>query len=573
MSTAFQVSGTNPAALFTLKLYRGEGMTLLAMNWKAGTPSKDLVGFAIEYQEPGGDRFFAVKNRIAFPDSGGAVSPKQLSTRLSPIQKFRWVHFPRFADLPGKFVYRVTPVFMNSSDELSYGEFQEAAIELQRQTYPGLLNVTFTRGFVVSQAFVDRYGGDDPDQALATLLPPKARQGLDFTPTHPKAAEAFDWMGFEARRVILDLLDQAIADAQAQVRVVAYDLNQPEVVTRLERLGARVKVIIDHSGDHGKPSAAENVAEQRLISSAGPTNVKRQSMGGLQHNKTIVIDSPNLKAAVCGSTNLSWRGFFAQNNNAVIVRGDNAVRLFMDAFQNYWDHGTPGTFGKTASAAWNPIGLPGIDARIAFSPHLKKNALIPAIAQDMGSTTSSLFFSLAFLYQTPGAIKNAVKQLQQDNHIFSYGISDAAVKGLELTKPDGTVSVIGTAALKKNLPEPFRTETAGGQGALMHHKFVVIDFDQPSARVYLGSFNFSAAADTSNGENLVLIRDRRIATAYMIEALRIFDHYHFRVVQAEAKKVRKKLQLVKPPRQTGETAWWEEDFLDALKIRDRELFA
>ena len=41
---------------------------------------------------------------------------------------------------------------------------------------------------------------------------------------------------------------------------------------------------------------------------------------------------------------------------------------------------------------------------------------------------------------TPGPIKNAVKQLQEENRIFSYGISDAGVKGLELTKPDGTVA-------------------------------------------------------------------------------------------------------------------------------------
>ena len=108
-------------------------------------------------------------------------------------------------------------------------------------------------------------------------------------------------------------------------------------------------------------------------------------MGGLQHNKTIVVESPTLKAAVCGSTNFSWRGFFVQNNNAVILQGDSPVRLLMDAFDNYWNHETPGTFGKTPSAVWNPIDLPGIDAQIAFSPHLKKNALIPAIADDMAS--------------------------------------------------------------------------------------------------------------------------------------------------------------------------------------------
>ena len=107
----------------------------------------------------------------------------------------------------------------------------------------------------------------------------------------------------------------------------------------------------------------------------------------------------------------------------------------------------------------------------------------------------------------------------------------------------------------------------------MHHKFVVIDFDKPTARVYLGSYNFSIPADTKNGENLLLIRDRRIAVSYMVEALRIFDHYHFRLIQQEAKKAKKKLVLVKPPRKPGEMAWWVEDYKDARKIRDRELFA
>ncbi len=107
----------------------------------------------------------------------------------------------------------------------------------------------------------------------------------------------------------------------------------------------------------------------------------------------------------------------------------------------------------------------------------------------------------------------------------------------------------------------------------MHHKFVVIDFDKPTARVYLGSYNFSGAADTSNGENLVLIRDRRIAVSYVIEALRIFDHYHFRVTQQEAKGTRKALVLSKPPRKAGEKPWWAEAYTNARKIRDRTLFA
>jgi phosphatidylserine/phosphatidylglycerophosphate/cardiolipin synthase-like enzyme len=296
-------------------------------------------------------------------------------------------------------------------------------------------------------------------------------------------------------------------------------------------------------------------------------------MKSLQHNKTIVVDGPLGQVAVCGSTNFSWRGFFVQSNNAVVVRGPNAIKPFQTAFDNFWTQ-TPEKFGKTESAQWNDLGLAGIDARVAFSPHSSSNALLKAIADDMGDqTTSSLLFSLAFLYQTPGPILESIKKLLLNDQIFVYGISDRKVGGLDLVKPDGNLAAVFPSALSKNLPEPFSKEPVGGGGIRMHHKAVVIDFDKPTARVYLGSYNFSSPADTKNGENLLLIRDRRIATSYAIEALRLIDHYHFRVVQLEAKKAKKKLALARPPRNPGEVPWWAEDWAVPRKIRDRELFA
>jgi phosphatidylserine/phosphatidylglycerophosphate/cardiolipin synthase-like enzyme len=196
------------------------------------------------------------------------------------------------------------------------------------------------------------------------------------------------------------------------------------------------------------------------------------------------------------------------------------------------------------------------------------------IADDIGDrTTSSLFYSLAFLYQTPGPILDAIKKVTQDDEIFVYGVSDREVGGLDLQKPDGNVAPVSPTALGENVPEPFKSEPAGGSGIRMHHKFVVIDFDKPTARVYLGSYNFSSAADKDNGENLLLIRDRRVAVSYVVEALRIFDHYHFRVAQEEADVAKRKLVLATPPRGPGEEPWWAEDYTVAQKIRDRELFA
>ncbi|MGI9022340.1 MAG: phospholipase D-like domain-containing protein [Acidimicrobiales bacterium] len=571
MVGSFQVRGTNAAALFTLRVHRGEGMALLAMNWKRGEPPDDFVGFAIEYREPGGEKFFPVRNRLSFPAVDGDDDADVRSSLRSPIQKFRWVHFPFRADMPGAFTYRVTPVFMDDHDVLRAGEAQTIDIELRRETYPGKLNVTFTRGFVSSQAFVDRF---EKNGEISTLLPDEAEDGLRFQPTHPDTEEALSWMGFEARGAVLEVLDQAIAHADAKVSVVAYDLSEPDVVGRLEQLGDRLRIIIDDSGEeHGGKHSGETQAAARLEASAGKDNVKRQHMGALQHNKTIVVSGTRLHKAICGSTNYSWRGFFVQNNNAVILSGKAATKPFLAAFEQYWETNSPSVFGTSPAAQWADLGLRGIDAKVAFSPHSSANALLNEVASDMeANTTSSLLYSLAFLAQTKGSVREAVTKLTERDDIFVFGMADKKVGGIDLQTPDGNRAPVNPARLGENAPEPFKSEPSGGSGIRLHHKFVVIDFDQPTGRVYLGSYNFSRPADRDNGENLLLIRDQRIAVAYMIEALRLFDHYQFRVKQSTAKKAGGSLGLRRPPRAAGEVPWWKKDYTEPTRIRDRLLF-
>ena len=572
-SSGFQVTGHNEKALFTLKIHRGDGMCLLAMNWKKNQPPADFVGFAIEYKEPGGHKFFALKNRLTFAGADPA-DPNRFSSLRSPFQKFRWVHFPRNANMEGDFIYRVTPVFMNQLDELSHGEPEEAAIQLRRDTYPGKVNVAYTRGFVSSQAFVDYYQKNGED--ISMLIPPDAKQGLTFTPTHSKKDEAYKWMGFEAREIILDLLDSAIKDKKAKVSVIAYDLNEPEIVSRLEQLGNRLRIIIDDDGSHGEPGSGENQAATRLRKTTGNSNVKRQHMGKLQHNKVIIVDGAKINAVVCGSTNFSWRGVYVQANNAFEIRGSKALKVFSEAFENYWKNkNVVKDFGNTGSATWNDLTIYGIDMKVSFSPHVSSNALLQSIADDLDKNIkSSLFYSLAFLHQTTGVINDAINKATNDPAIFVYGISDKKNGGIVLQKPDGNLAPVSPKELTgKTTPEPFKSEPVGGSGNRMHHKFVVVDFDKPTARVYMGSYNFSKAADTSNGENLLLIKDRRIAVSYMIEALRIFDHYHFRIKQNDAATAVAKLELKKPARQAGETAWWEQYYTDNHRIQDRKLFA
>jgi phosphatidylserine/phosphatidylglycerophosphate/cardiolipin synthase-like enzyme len=313
------------------------------------------------------------------------------------------------------------------------------------------------------------------------------------------------------------------------------------------------------------------------VASAGRANVPRQHMGSLQHNKTISVNGATVKKVVCGSTNLSWRGFFVQANNAFVLTGQTAVDLFFAAFDRYFTGAKNDVagFGAKPSADWNDLGLAGIDAKVAFSPHSTANAKLGGIAADIRTnTTSSLLYSLAFLYETPGVVRDAIKAVTADKNIFVYGISDKKVGGgLDVQDPSGNVAPVYAAELGANVPEPFKSEPSGGTGTRMHHKFTVIDFDKPTARVYLGSYNFSTPADLKNGENLVIVRDRRIAVSYMIEALSLFDHYSFRVAQKTAAAKGQKLHLSRPPRAAGEKPWWDDDYTVAHKIKDRVLFS
>jgi len=585
MDTSYRVEGGNKKAPFTLTVHRGDGMALLGMNWRGGKPPRDFVGFSIEFREPDSTKFWPIKNKIAFPGQRSKQSDPPIESTKAPFQKFRWVHFPFNAEKKGKFTYRVTPLFMDATGALSRGEEQTAAIALMRDTLPKA-NVAFTRGFVSSQAFAQHFA---PDGKITTIIPGNAKKGLTFKPSHKDAEKALAWMGFEARSAILEVLDQAINNKNAQVRVIAFDLNMPEIVGRLVKLKKRLKIIIDNDKDH-KAGSAENAAEKRLNTSAGAQNVVRQHMANLQHHKSIAVSGGGINKVVYGSTNFSWRGFYVQSNNAFIVNSKKAADDYFTFFEDYFKAKNAGDFMKsTASSGWHTLGIAGLDAKVGFSPHNKANGLLATIGKDIAKAKSSVFFSLAFLGQmTRGPIGPALGKQMKSKKVHTLGIADANVKagnlGITVMTPDDKRRVVRSSALTGKVPAPFSTEPSGlagesgnERGTRMHHKFVVIDFDTPDARVYFGSYNFSEPADLENGENLVFVKDRTVATSYMIEAVRIYDHYRFRTVQENKKKAKtpalKVITLRPAPKTAAQKPWWQAHWDDPIRKRERELFS
>lgn len=71
---------------------------------------------------------------------------------------------------------------------------------------------------------------------------------------------------------------------------------------------------------------------------------------------------------------------------------------------------------------------------------------------------------------------------------------------------------------------------------MVHHKFVVIDAEGANPIVYSGSANMSANSEHYNDENLLEIRDARIAGIYLAEFLRLYEHYRARALAIASRR-------------------------------------
>lgn len=569
---------------FSMKLWRGERMCLLGFD--VAEPEPDFVGFAIEVKRPGANNFTTLRNRIAFSypaDAEDIVSGYRIfPSTEAPFQKFRWMHFP-YEPQPGAYTYRATKMHMPQDGQLVRGVSLELQIPLDPITHEGFLDVGFTRNFASSQAFADKLK-QNPD--LFRIIPSVADDGLTF---QKQPDDIYDWLGFEAYDLIFQFLKEAVEDPSIELDVLAYDLNEPDIVAQFERLGTRLRIVIDDSAKkkdgilegHGGAHSAESQAADRLRASAGPGRVKRTHFSGLQHHKVFIARRNGAPFKVLGgSTNFSFRGLYIQANNALVFHDPEVARLFGEAFELAFQN--PSAFKSSLLAGkWHLVAKEGRPrVHLCFSPHKSADLPLNPVRGAIDQASSSVFFSVAFLNQIQaGPTKEAFDRLMQ-RPIFSYGVVDKR-GGLEIRKPNGSIGLVDFAYLSGNAPQPFRDEWSGGRGINVHHKFVVTDFNLPTAKVFTGSSNLAPNGEEGNGDHLILIEDRKIATAYALEALRIFDHLHFRSRMEEAlggkkdKKGRDTLTLQKPVAINGnKEAWFERYYAAASQLeRDRKLFS
>lgn len=583
----------------SLVVYRGEDMVLLAFDIDERLRKPNFLGFGIQYRIGDKPDLHDVFNFLTFKalregleaarktaktdaekEALKQKSIDTMKTMRSPIQLFRWAHVPS-RPIDGKVTYRVSAMFANGDRPPVANATVEATIDVGSATRGKFLNVGFTRGFASSQAYIRRFQNDP------NVLPKRGKHEIDFDPKPFEGEDRpYRWLGFEARRIMLGFLDESIADATVSLDVFAYDLSNPEIVSRLEALGKRLRIIIDTSGTHGRTTSEETRAEKRLIKTAGPANVRRHKFFGLQHNKVLVAKRAGKAFAVLtGSTNFALRGLYIQNNNVLLFRDEEIAQFYANVFQAAFP--SPEAFKKNKVATqWFGKDVADLGPfRFCFSPHSSADLSMKPLAEAVQTAKSSVMYAIAFYGAQTGPAAEAIRALD-GGKLHVLGVADkpgSARKSKSKTGSKTSTTTIvqlpgrgpvplSPAALKKGLPPPFLAEWPGGSGVRMHHKFVICDFNGEKPVVFTGSSNLATGGEQGNGDNLIEIRDPKVVVAYAVQAVSIFDHYAFRVRMKEAKKQPKAMDLAELV--TGEPMWWEKSFAaGSEQSGDRELFS
>lgn len=322
-----------------------------------------------------------------------------------------------------------------------------------------------------------------------------------FTP-HPE--HAFE--GVEAW--LVGQLDAA----QTSIDVCAFEFNLPRLANALQRAherGVKVRVVYDNED-------AEELAVEQLHE-AGIAAHDDDGRSNLMHNKFIIIDG---KRVWTGSTNLSKNALYLQDNNAILFESRSLAREYTTEFEEMFVENLFGAGSGNAEKArrrntrWSnwveePQKLDDwleIDdqtsVQVFFAP---EDDAMARLVEAVKRAKKSIRF-MAFAYTSQPLSDVMVEKINDPTHpVVVEGIFEGNHASWAEIKI-GPLHAAGANVRFDANPRP------------LHHKVVIIDEEV----VCTGSFNFSEGADTSNDENLLIIRSKSLAAAFTKEFKDLF---------------------------------------------------
>lgn len=287
---------------------------------------------------------------------------------------------------------------------------------------------------------------------------------------------------------IEDYLIQKIDTAQNTVDLAVFEFSIETVaqaLIRAENRGVAVRVVYDNEQTADFPQMTE------LIDAGIPAIPDDRSAS--MHNKFFVFDD---QCIWTGSFNISMNAAYRNNENALYFCSPevaaNYTAEFTEMFADEFGPRSP------SNTPYPTFTIAGASIENYFAPEDGVMAKVIAVIEN--AQTYIHFMAYSF---TDDALADAMLQgmgqgVEIGGIFEAFGANTPYSECKTLLTADADISLDGN-------PNTF------------HHKVIIID----GTTVIIGSFNFSAQANDSNDENLLIVHDSSLASAYEQEYQRM----------------------------------------------------
>jgi phosphatidylserine/phosphatidylglycerophosphate/cardiolipin synthase-like enzyme len=533
-----------------------------------------LLGFAVERTEFAGtevvERYF-LRGIKRFEDKDkGLPAGTPVPTSEHPVQSFQWGDYS--AKPSTLYSYRVVPA-LGTPKALTLRDDIAVTVEIETEPLYGKTHsIFFNRGVAGSQAYARQFPNPTPNTS---------------DPQSPQMA----WLSRGLYDALIEFIGRA-KDSSYGLRAALYEFHYNPVgdafKAALEDRSVDVKVLYDapNYGDENK----------KMINHCGLSKVcaPRKVGSAQKHNKFIVLLKDGNPVEVwTGSTNISDGGIFGHSNVGHIVHDVDVAGQYLA----YWNKlcnssdsspaaSTP--FSKTridpaksAIAKWTttatptPNGkTPGGSIVALFSP--RDAGTLRWYADRMEEAKQIVCFTVAFTLA-----KEFEPFLEKDSDVIRFVLSDKQLReGDLITRDKDVVYAAGAKFEKGSLPSFLEEKLTGlNRNCYIHDKFMLIDPLREDPTVITGSANFSAASQSNNDENMLIIHsDQRVADVYFGEFMRILDHLYARYLSKKIEEQSKqKGELKKGAKGSSgylrpDSSWVNDHFGNRPKSRRRQYF-
>ena len=572
-----------------VRAYLSPTLVLLALDWDKGKTQEDFLGFAIK-RKPGFHSADGqsrepeswLPNRVTFEGAVPESKPDAPSNR-APIQKFMWWD-ARIdpADRNGQFIYTAYPVTGTAEHPaVVEEEATTCQVSLPDHIVDGV-GTWFNRAVLSSQAFVRKLDamGLSADQA----------------PPPDKALVLREWLANDLEQVFGEILRGATHAAGATYHLTDPLWAIPQFKAFAQAQGAhRLALVYDsHKIAKTKAHPQRDSPNQPVVDALGDViDFSPRDKTSIMHNKFVVSDGPDgtgkPERVLMGSANFTSGGLTTQANLLHIFDSPGLAALYNARAAAISSNPTMATT-VALSPGWSNVFKVGTAAvRVTYSPESKnKREQIDTVVEAIRKAKHSVLFCI--FTPTDKDLRTACFHAG-DRGLMMFGIvnniSGKSSKASEKAQADGQIIdasqlanmelfhrsqenrdvIDGAHFSPATVPDGFKPEMtifpgeqANDFGAVViHHKFVVIDAEGDNPIIYTGSANMSENSEHNNDENLIELKDKHVASIYLAEFMRLYEHYRARAVaMKDARTPRGERRLILEPSRNWANKYYKE---------------